>query len=364
MFQSVSRRVLRHGHTQVRRFFSWFAPPSRKPLLNDFAIKLDPLRHFEYKSPALQDGFYLPLRDNQRVVAMGDMHGDVEPMLACLLNAQLIDIPNEFFQRESSSYGDVDLIKWIGGDSVLVQTGDLVDRGFEDAACIGLLTSLSQKAFEKGGAILMLLGNHELMNAKGIFDYAQRTDFSRVFGGEGMSARENAMMPNGFLSGHVDCLNNFLITVQVGKSVFVHGGLIPEHIPMGDPSILNKEAQRYFNGGRVDKEALDNPVWYRGYTSLNSKKHAFLEATLALFRDDATRMVVGHTPLTCIKHSYDGKLLWIDTAMSSEMMNGTREVVEIINFKDQQDEVNIILEDGERERDFVSSKTRLMTSYR
>ena len=49
----------------------------------------------------------------QRLVAIGDVHGDYDSLVSILRKTQLIDADDQ----------------WIGGDTVLVQTGDLLDRG-------------------------------------------------------------------------------------------------------------------------------------------------------------------------------------------------------------------------------------------
>jgi hypothetical protein len=85
----------------------------------------------------------------ERVVAIGDLHGDLKTALTALRLGGIIDEAD----------------RWIGGDIVLVQTGDILDRGDEEEAVIRLFERLSREATEAGGAVHVLNGNHELMNA-------------------------------------------------------------------------------------------------------------------------------------------------------------------------------------------------------
>ena len=84
----------------------------------------------------------------QRVVAIGDIHGADENLVALLQTAGLIDQ-----QR-----------KWIGGRARLVQTGDFTDRGAPVRHVMDLLMRLEDEARRAGGRVEVLLGNHEGMN--------------------------------------------------------------------------------------------------------------------------------------------------------------------------------------------------------
>ncbi|MGB2718100.1 MAG: metallophosphoesterase [Vicinamibacterales bacterium] len=84
----------------------------------------------------------------QRVVAIGDIHGAEENLVALLQTAGLIDQ-----QR-----------KWTGGRARLVQTGDFTDRGAPVRHVMDLLMRLEDEARRAGGRVEVLLGNHEGMN--------------------------------------------------------------------------------------------------------------------------------------------------------------------------------------------------------
>lgn len=85
------------------------------------------------------------------MVAVGDVHGNVDGFVAILRRAALLDASN----------------RWIGGSSTLVQTGDLTDRGLGVRAALDLLMALETEARRTGGRVVPLLGNHEVMNLLG-----------------------------------------------------------------------------------------------------------------------------------------------------------------------------------------------------
>ena len=82
----------------------------------------------------------------QRIVAVGDLHGDLEHTLRVLRMASIVD----------------HRAKWIAGPStVLVQTGDIVDRGKDTIALYRLFTQLAEQ-----GQVVNLMGNHGKFNSR------------------------------------------------------------------------------------------------------------------------------------------------------------------------------------------------------
>ena len=78
----------------------------------------------------------------KRVVAIGDIHGELDGIVQILTSAGLIDENRQ----------------WIGGDTTLVQTGDFLDRGKDVRPVMDLLMSLQQQAEKAGGRMIVLTG--------------------------------------------------------------------------------------------------------------------------------------------------------------------------------------------------------------
>jgi len=98
----------------------------------------------------------------ERVIAVGDVHGDYEQFVAVLRSAGLIDTN----------------ANWIGGHAHLVQTGDVVDRGPDSRAVMDLLMRLEKQAVAAGGAVHVLIGNHEAMDVYGDLRYVSPGEFA------------------------------------------------------------------------------------------------------------------------------------------------------------------------------------------
>ncbi|WOL00398.1 shewanella-like protein phosphatase 2 [Canna indica] len=292
-----------------------------------------------------------------RLVAIGDLHGDLPKTLQTLSLAGLVD---PFSAR------------WTGGSAVAVQVGDVLDRGGDELRLLYLLQRLKIDAARAGGSLLTLHGNHEIMNAEGDFRfvtpagldefrswsfwYRSGLSMKRLCGGletprdpfkgvpksfpgvkqeywEGIRARIAALRPNGpiaarFLSGNQTVL-------VIGDSVFVHGGLIQEHIEYGLEKI-NQEVKDWIMGqsGRQsplylrDRNAV---VWLRRFSRGSNCDCAHLEEVLAMI-PGARRMVMGHTiQEEGINGVCEDRALRVDVGLSKGCGNGLPEVLEIKN---------------------------------
>jgi hypothetical protein len=215
--------------------------------------------------------------------------------------------------------------QWVGGELVLVQTGDLIDRGDEDRALLDLLERLRPQAKQAGGQLVAMSGNHELMNVDQNFGYVTHASME-AFASEG--GRAAAFRPTG---RYAIMLADRPIVYQVGDTLFVHGGILPKHARYGLDR-MNDEVRAYMLGQRPNApeiiEVGDGLMWTRLY-SLDTTEEGCRQLAEALTLLNAKRMVVGHTPqLSGITSACDGKVWRIDTGMS-HFYGGPVEVLEI-----------------------------------
>jgi hypothetical protein len=85
------------------------------------------------------------------IFAIGDIHGDRDRLIRLLTGAKLV--------QPGASTGR---IAWTGGASVLVVAGDMIDKGPDGPGVLSLLRSLHAEAPRSGGAVVVLMGNHEV----------------------------------------------------------------------------------------------------------------------------------------------------------------------------------------------------------
>jgi hypothetical protein len=116
-----------------------------------------------------------------------------------------------------------------------------------------------------------------------------------------------------------------------GENVFVHGGVLPEHVIHGIEEI-NEETQAWLRGERAFPEVLDgpdSPEWPRIY-SQSPDDEACETLRWVLEEMGARRLVMGHTVRKDGISSACGGLAWrIDVGMSAAY-GGPVQVLEIV----------------------------------
>jgi hypothetical protein len=261
-----------------------------------------------------------------RLVAVGDLHGDLDATRAVLRLAGAID----------------DKDRWAGGKLMLVQTGDQLDRGDGERAILDLLDRLSDEAKAAGGAVLVLDGNHEVMNVGLDFRYATPAglkDFAGIAGANTEDPRVTALPPEArsraaaLLPGGpvAKRLARRGIVALVGDTVFVHGGVLPKHVRYGLDR-MNREVSAWMDGRAAALPAIvsgeDGPIWTRRYSAAPAADDCqVLRETLAMI--PAKRMVVGHTVQRGGISPACGEQVWrIDVGLS-HVYGGKPEALEI-----------------------------------
>lgn len=270
------------------------------------------------------------------------MHGDLGKTIACL---ELGGVLAQDARRRPV---------WVGGDTVAVQLGDVLDRGDNEIGAVMLLRELDRQARREGGAVYMLNGNHEALNVCGDFRYATPGGFREAALAAGLTgaaaagldgqlrARAALYAPGGPMALEL-ALNPTVLVV--GDTVFAHGGIVPAHVQAGFKE-LNASVAAWMRGDRgADGSAAPPPflamgdsqsvMWNRAYGkerygSPAERYHACRQLSAALDLAGAARLVVGHTPQLGGCNCECGGRVWrVDVGMSSGVLDARPSVLEL-----------------------------------
>ena len=280
------------------------------------------------------------LAAQDRIVAVGDVHGDETAFLAVLRSAGVVD-----------AAGD-----WIGGETHLVQTGDIPDRGPDTRRILERMMRLEEQAKRAGGAVHALIGNHEAMNVYGDLRYVSPGEFAAFASSRGNALRRRAWnahvtalrrerppddwdayharwdhaRPPGFFEHREafkpsGALGRWILghdaVLKLGDTLFVHGGIGPKYAS-ASISDLNRAIRRELEIAELPKIqgglAVDpeGPLWYRGLAqNPEDDEAAHVDKLLASF--GVKRIVIGHTPTHgTIWPRFGGKVILIDVGLS------------------------------------------------
>jgi hypothetical protein len=232
-----------------------------------------------------------------RVIVMGDIHGDFDRLTSMLRKTELID----------------DSQRWIGQDAVLIQVGDFTDRGPRVRDVMELLMRLQSEASDAGGEVVVLLGNHEMMNIVGDLRFVTE-EIYRSFSDENSPQRQQeayqkylfvvdriarrspggdrqldepsrvewfASHPLGYVEYREEMgpegkygkwLRTLPAVVRRGSMIFVHGGIAPS---LSELSIAEINS-------RIDDERRQFDLWVKALEESQVAAPFFsLEETLA-----------------------------------------------------------------------------------
>ena len=268
------------------------------------------------------------LPPTERIIVIGDIHGDWKITQQIFLKFKLINSNGKWIAEPKNTH--------------VVQVGDILDRGgrpdtigdeCSEVKIMDFLDEIHSQAKVYGGGVFCVLGNHELMNVVGNFDYAGQESVKCFGGPEG---RKKAFSPGGVMAQRFANTRNAVL--QIGKFVFVHGGFNEKHLTKTIPQI-NKLMRKFLEGNEkvYDRQFMDYFMAYNGILwnrelSLGSPDCEKLEKVLQHF--NVNGLIVGHTVQeTGINSKCNNKIWRVDTGMSDAFgkTNKKIQVLEILN---------------------------------
>lgn len=268
--------------------------------------------------------FELNNNDINRLIIIGDIHGDIKRFKSILIDASIIN--NNF--------------EWIAepSNTIIVQLGDQIDslnrntnKNWEvlnDYEMIYFTEHLDNIARVKGGRCISLIGNHELMNVIGDFSYVSPLNIKEEI-------RTMLFKPQGSIAL---ILAKRPLILKIKDLLFCHAKLNKNHLEIlkknnKDIFYINKIWENYLNTGKIkleDKEILDSIIigsngilWNRHLNDINETDELFKQLNVSL-------MFLGHTAVPQVT-ILDKQIVYCDTGISRAFGTDKYQYIDINN---------------------------------
>ncbi len=274
-------------------------------------------------------------RDVARIVAVGDVHGDADALESVLQSAAVIDGQKN----------------WSGGKTHLVLLGDLPDRGPDTRRIAEWLIGLEKSARRAGGAVHVLVGNHDAMMVYGDLRYVTPAEYAAFADGKSAERREDllrlamerdhpadaaayrqkfeaatplgfvehrkAWEPGGVLGRWVGARAAIL---HINDTLFIHAGISPRVLESFSFEQINRQIRAELTDiSKVPNglaTAEDGPLWFRGLAS-DQGPEAEAHAAAVCAKFGVARIVIGHTPTKQpIVSRLGGRVINVDVGLS------------------------------------------------
>lgn len=233
---------------------------------------------------------------------VADTHGEYEILAGMLVKQGVID----------------DALRWKFGRGRLVFLGDVFDRGSHQLEILWLIYALEAQARQAGGAVHLVLGNHEVMALRGDVRYlnAKYRETAQLLG-----AAEYARL---FDAGSVlgQWLRSRPTVLKLNDMLCLHGGISPEVVDRKlSLQDINGAVRAALDGrepaGGAERELAgfltgeSGPLWYRGYFATESGQATSTPADIDRIRQHfgISTLLVGHTKVPTITPLYDGRVI-------------------------------------------------------
>ena len=281
-----------------------------------------------------------------RIIAIGDIHGDYDNYVKTLQAAGVIN-------RRG---------RWIAGDAHLVQIGDVPGRGPDTLKIIRHLSGLTTQARRAGGRVHRLIGNHEAMNVIGDLRYVTPGEYEAFVTRDSRRVRDRyfaalmnhwreeeperhaglsedfqeqweAAHPLGWVEHRLawdprwnrdgelfQWVLSSAAAVQLNEVVFVHGGISADYCQHDLNSLTRMvhealELEQGADFGVLEDES--GPLWYRGLAGLPPETPGEVVSAI-LERYDSRHIVIGHTPTSgIIWPRHNAGVIMIDVGMGA-----------------------------------------------
>lgn len=266
----------------------------------------------------IETGIFKYNDNNKSIYVVGDIHGDYQCLVHCLVDlcncCNITEIYNDEFDCVNREY-----LEWTNNNSIVVFCGDLIHRQrFDDTVLddecsdiyiIKTLIRLKREAQQNGGDIILIAGNHEIMNIL-------QPDEMIYTSKKNLKTNEKYFMDVKFINEYIQ---NSYAWIKINDILIAHGGLCSEYLTYIDSSeisgndiikFINNKYREFFTDFKfknkkdvigynlfldydMENKSKHNMFWCRewGYSDVDCDNYKKI-----LSKIKCTKMIIAHCP--------------------------------------------------------------------
>lgn len=265
------------------------------------------------------DGIF-SVEKSDNIYIIGDIHGDYQCLIHCLVDLCKCVETTRIYNDEENNINVREHLEWKpDNNSTIIFCGDLIHRKryldhvlddeCSDVYIIKTLLRLKEQAKQYGGNIILIAGNHEIINILDPNESIYTSPFN-------LQSNYNYFSNVEYINEYI---RNSYAWVKVGDTLIAHGGLCSEYLNYINRestkenivSYINKKYHKFFNNfdyKNVDKNSDEynlfiyynmnqkykhNPFWCRewGYDNINCQNMDTLLKNVS-----CKKMIIAHCP--------------------------------------------------------------------
>ena len=343
-----------------------------------------------------------------RIIAIGDVHGDIKLVIDCLLISKVIvkTSNNQNDKKKIISVkinSKVNYYKWCGKDTIVVQIGDQNDscrpNNSDTSSCNGdndyaddinilhFFTKLNKLAKLDNGGVYSLIGNHEIMNVEGNFSYTSKANidsfktyidpYTKQKFKTPFNAITHAYSNGNEYANLLACTRHSVLII--GDFLFIHAGIDKEFLNnfrgREKLPILNDIVKKWLlntlDNTKIDEDTLNkilsdstySPFWNRVLGNLppnlpysDDKCQEHLSPIIDSYKIKG--LIIGHTPQmkdginsTCgnkvFRIDFGGSKAFDNKTSSEENLKREPQVLEILKLDNDMYKYTVLFDNKE-----------------
>lgn len=222
----------------------------------------------------ISTGIFVTNENDKNIYMIGDIHGDYQCLIHCLVDlCKVCEITKVFDDKEFNTL-DREYLSWIkGSNSTVILCGDLIHRKrfadnvlddeCSDVFIIQILLRLKKEARENKGDIIIIAGNHEILNIL-------QPEYDTYTSEKNKKSNDKYFNSKQFINEYIQ---DSYAWIKINNILIAHGGLCSDYLRFLDDENIFKE--KIYKDQEPDQEPDQKQKQVQDKKNIYNKKRLY-----------------------------------------------------------------------------------------